>query len=188
MITRNKLLSIYILFYLVILVINLSNVFDNIFLTNGNMWTEFTNLSPPKDSPSPGPNGPNGPGGPNSPNGPNGPNGPDGSNVVTEPSNVNAANLLEQKRVTLFNKLYQLSYDSHSVNSSKKMNSPTLVNMSFDNTDRDYMRYHLNKFHTRELANDNAWGNVGNKGFSCKTTVSREKVNLFKDINTPGNS
>lgn len=181
MITQNKLLSIYILIYLVLLVINLYNVLDNIFLSSrDSMWQEFTTFSPgnsPENTPSPGP----------SP-GPSGPNGPDGLVVVDVTSSVNNSILLEQKRLTLNRKLYELTCDSVTANRNKCINSPNLVNLVFDNTDRDYMREHLAKFHSAQLRNENVWGYSGGQGFTCKKNISRERFLLFRDFNTPSNS
>lgn len=68
------------------------------------------------------------------------------------------------------------------------MNSPNLVNLMFTDRDRQYMYEHLVKFHSHELNNENIWGNIRNKGFSCKGLITRDIFNLFRDINTAANS
>lgn len=60
------------------------------------------------------------------------------------------------------------------------MNSRNLINLAFDHVDRDYMKFHLDKFHPNY--SENQFGYTA-AGFANKTSVSEDMLNLFKDVN-----
>jgi hypothetical protein len=167
-ILQNKILIIYMLYYLVILSINLNNIFDSTILSLGDdSWKEF--LKTPSSSPVA-----SGSGGSNGPNDPNG----SGGTIIPSSSSNDA---LEQKRETVYGKLSQLCPYSQTPNSGRRMNSSGLINLSFDSTDRNYMREHLSTFHPNELSNENVWGYIKEKGFSCKVSISKDRLSLFEN-------
>jgi hypothetical protein len=151
----------------------LSNVLtsDPVVLMNDEFFRSITNHV---YSPSPDPSSPlegNGGGG-----------GGGGNAAGIIPTNTNDSAALEVRRLRLVGKLEQLTASFGGPNSLKHMNSSSLVNLAFTGDDRVYMQAHLVKFHPN--FSENQFGMVRNKGFSCKTKVSKEIFNMFQDVNS----
>lgn len=103
--------------------------------------------------------------------------GGNGSTITPETSSAQ----LEADRVILQGKLNQLNINLHGPNSRKTMNSNSLINLEFTARDREYMKFHLDKFHPRY--SENMFGMVNGKGFSCKTRVTEEICRMFSNRN-----
>jgi hypothetical protein len=105
--------------------------------------------------------------------------GGNGSTIIPLTSETNSQ--LEAKRIQLSGKIEQLVFSFDGPNSGKVMNSPRLVNLHFTDNDREYMKFHLDKFHS--TYSENQFGMVRGKGFSCKVGVSRDIGNMFLNRN-----
>lgn len=91
-------------------------------------------------------------------------------------------NIEEIRRLDLYSKLEQLTASFNGPNKGKTMNSPTLVNLEFTADNRNYMLYHLHKFHPDKLGT-NGFKTILGKGFGCTMPISQERLALFSDIN-----
>ena len=150
-----------------------SNIYDDyiVFISEDEWCRSLTNglfdpASPQQTSP------PNGGGGGNGGN--------DNGLAVAATQNVNT---LEVRRLDLYNKLQQLSFDYNGPNRGKTMNSSSLINLRFTPDNRSYMLEHLQKFHPNVI-NTNGFAFVPEKGFGCSNQISRERLALFTDVNT----
>lgn len=59
------------------------------------------------------------------------------------------------------------------------MNGNSLYNLSFTTQDRAYLRYHIETFHPN--ASENQYGFVKNKGYSIKTPINLEILDIFNN-------